>query len=443
MIHILYRKHPRITSTLFLRHSKTEKGSKITLLGVTIDLKEKTAKITDQKAANIEKDARLILKTGQVTSRQLAIFYGRLEFASTTCQLGRVHTKAITEMMGDSQVKTLNALSDWDEIMLSLQALEEVRFWSNIRNHKPLKIGARENCNGVILTSDASSKKWAYTIGDSSFADIYPAEIGKLHITCKEAFALFKLVEKSARPDTDLTVLCDNQPVVKSFNKKRSSNPFIHELITETFKNLANMNTRLRVTWIPTGRMDQFADGPSRGKYKRDDFGLTRVGLERLKALAPGFGHRVAVGDCISLFAGPENNPAKIWYFSLDIDAQDPLNAGESAFQALARRKSKGQGLVGGVLAYPPVQLIDAFNKEVRIMGLENDTEIFYILPASKVQTTINALAGIGRLEVKAFGGKNNRTLLHRKLTTKLSLIIISSLGQSGPSESKRTRADH
>ena len=425
------------------KHSKTEKGSKITLLGVTIDLQEKTAKITDQKAQNIEKDAELILTTGQVTSRQLAIFYGRLEFASTTCQVGRVHTKALTDLMGDMQTKTLNSLSDWDEITLSLEALEEVRFWKNIRSHKPLNIGPRENFNGLVLASDASSKKWAYTIGNSSFADSYPAEIAKLHITCKEAFALFKLVEKSATPNSDLTVLCDNQPCVKSFNKKRSSNPVIHELIKKTYKTLANMNSRLRVTWISTGKMEELADGPSRGRYKRDDFGLSQAGLAKLKSLAPGFSRRVQEGGCISLFAGPENNPANIRYFSLDIDAQDPLNAGESAFEALARRKSKGQGLVGGVLAYPPIQLIDSFNKEMRAMGLEPDTEIFYILPAFKVQSTLNALIGIGQLRVFAFGGKNNKTLLHRKLTTRLSLIIISNEERTGPSESKRSRREY
>ena len=346
-------------------------------------------------------------------------------------------------MMGDIQTKTLNALSDWDEITLSLKALDEVRFWAKIQSHKPLKIGARLNTNGSVLASDACSKKWAYTIGNTSFADIYPKDFANLHISCKEAFALFKLVEKSATPDTDLTVLCDNQSVVKSFNKKRSSNPIIHELITQTFKNLNDINSRLKVTWVSTGRMEELADGPSRGKYKRDDFGLTRAGIDRLKALAPGFSNRVSEGNCVSLFAGPNNNPANIRYFSLDIDAQDPLNAGESAFEALARRKSKGQGLCGGVLAYPPVQLIDAFNKEVRMMGLEEDTEIYYILPAFKVQTTVNALTGVGKLAVYAFGGKNNKTLLHRKLTTRLSLIVITSQDKWSPSESKRLRLSH
>ena len=91
----------------------------------------------------------------------------------------------------------------------------------------------------------------------------------------------------------------------------------------------------------------------------------------------------------------------------------------------------------------PPVQLIDAFNKEVRMMGLEEDTEIYYILPAFKVQTTVNALTGVGKLAVYAFGGKNNKTLLHRKLTTRLSLIVITSPDKWSPSESKRLRLSH
>ena len=61
--------------------SKTEEGSAITLLGVDIDLELKTAKITADKAENIENDASLMLKSGMATSKQLAVFYGRVESA--------------------------------------------------------------------------------------------------------------------------------------------------------------------------------------------------------------------------------------------------------------------------------------------------------------------------------------------------------------------------
>ena len=60
--------------------SKSEEGASLELLGVELDLENKTARITKDKAETIEKDAKLLLDSGVATSKQLAVFYGRLEF---------------------------------------------------------------------------------------------------------------------------------------------------------------------------------------------------------------------------------------------------------------------------------------------------------------------------------------------------------------------------
>ena len=356
------------------------------------------------------------------------------------CPVGRTQTRALTKNMGSTQLD-LNGLSDKDEIWLGLEALEEIKFWSNISSHDPLKIGRRAlHCGNVTLASDASQSKYAYVIGDKSYANVYPPHLKNEHISIKESFALNELVKTACRQNTDYEILCDNVTTVSCFNKGRSNNPLIHDLVKETWELLAEYNSKLRVVWIPTSQMEDLADAPSRGFYKRAEFGLTQAGINRIIDLFPSFQTRRHHGDLVSLFAGPLNNPANVRYFALDIDATDPLSAGMDAFQMINKRRQAGKRLAGGILAYPPVPLINTFNRLVREVGFEEDSELYYIIPSSYVGKTINALTGVGQISVRLLCGKSNTTILYKK-SQALSMAILNVLSYDlGGSESKRPR---
>ena len=429
---------------LKFKTSKSEEGPVLELLGVEVNLVAKTARITKDKAETISKDADLLLRTGVASSKQLATFYGRLEFAASMCPLGRTQTRALTKNMGSIQLATQNGLSDKDEIWLDLESLEEIRFWGKIANHDPLKIGKRAlSCGNVTLASDASQTKFAYVIGDKSYADTYPTFIKNEHISVKESFALSSLIKKACKQDTDYEILCDNVTTVSCFNKGRSNNRLIHDLVKESWELLAELNSRLRVVWIPTSRMEDYADGPSRGVYKRAEYGLTSEGIDRIIDLFPSFEARRRKRDLVSLFAGPLNNPAKVRYFALDIDATDPLSAGMDAFQIINKKKQEGGRLAGGMLAYPPVALINTFNRLVREVGLEEDSELYYIIPSSYVGKTLNAMFGVGEINVSMLCGKSNSRILYKKPQT-LSMAILNIRSRDlAESQSKRPRLCH
>ena len=234
-------------------------------------------------------------------------------------------------------------------------------------------------------------------------------------------------MEQGLHPDTDYTVQCDNQATTAAFNKTRSKNAVMHEMVTRTVKNLAKVNSRLSVKWISTAEMTKFADGPSRGRYNRDDFGLSEVGWREVCRIAPEIEKRKEEGDLVSLFAGPRNNPAGVPYYCLDRDLDDPLSRKRDAFEALEIRKKAGRAINGGVLAYPPLNLISTFNKEVRSMGLGQDCCMAYILPAAKVRETLNALWGVGEIKILQLCGARNGTVLHKKINKKLVLLLIQS----------------
>ena len=366
-----------------------------------------------------------------------------LEFASQMCPVGRTQTIALTKNMGSTQLD-VNGLSDKDEIWLSLETLKEIRFWSNISSHDPLKIGRRAlYCGNVTLASDASQSKYAYVIGEKSYANVYPPHLMNEHISVKESFALNQLVKTACKQDTDFEILCDNVTTVSCFNKGRSNNTIIHDLVKETWELLAEYNSKLRVVWIPTKQMEELADAPSRGVYKKAEFGLTQEGIGRIIDLFPSFQTRRLNTDLVSLFAGPLNNPANVRYFALDIDATDPLSAGLDAFQAINKKKNEGRRLAGGILAYPPVALINTFNRLVREVGLEEDSELYYIIPSSYVGKTLNALTGVGHIKVRLLCGKTNTRVLYKK-SQAVSMAILNVLSYDlGGSQSKRPRLRH
>ena len=356
-------------------------------------------------------------------------------------KVGRIHTRGLTLQMSDGQLD-LNSLSDSDQIILSLKSLEELKYWARISKKDPLAIGRRKFSNGSVLASDASSKKWAYVIGNTSYSDIFPEKYKDQHISVKESFALNQLMKKACKPDTDFEILCDNVATVQCFNKGRSKNEDMHQLVSETLEMMAEVNSRLRVVWISTARMTEFADGPSRGVYKKDPYSLTEAGINTIIKIFPSFEIRRRNKDLSSLFAGPLNNPAQIRYFSLDVDATDPLAAGLDAFQAMDKRKAEGGRLAGGLLAYPPIVLIDSFNKKIRMLGLDHDTEIYYVLPASYVGKTLNMLAGLGNITIRRLCGKNNESILLKKPSSNMAILNLASFDLQNKSIAKKARVE-
>ena len=286
---------------LIFKQSKTEIGHSMTLLGLQLNLQEKTARIPEMKAKSLELLAKKIRSGGSANAKDLASLYGKIEFASTVCQTGRINTLHLTKLMSKVDLVTRE-----NEILnLSSDALKEVDFWSTIATHPALKIGKRKLINGRCLASDASSKKYAFVIGPKSVAGDYPEHLKDTHISVKESFALWKLIQAAAETDTDLELLCDNTAVCSSFNKGRSKNTLIHEFIQLSIHFTVKLNCRFKVIWIDTNKMKELADGPSRGVYKKAHLGLTKEGLNRLLHMAPSFGRRCQEGEMVSVFASP------------------------------------------------------------------------------------------------------------------------------------------
>ena len=66
---------------LRFRKDKSEHGEEIVILGLLLNLRNKTARVTADKAAAIAQDGKLMLESKSATPKQLATFYGRIDQA--------------------------------------------------------------------------------------------------------------------------------------------------------------------------------------------------------------------------------------------------------------------------------------------------------------------------------------------------------------------------
>ena len=113
------------------------------------------------------------------------------------------------------------------------------------------------------------------------------------------------LVDRIVKPNTHFVILSDNSALCSAFAKKRSGNEKIHKIISDIINSLLMLGSHIELKWINTNSMSEYADGPSRGVYPVDKFGLTREGVNRCYELYPSLRSLKNENNLVSLFGGP------------------------------------------------------------------------------------------------------------------------------------------
>ena len=395
---------------LTFKSEKKESGSVISILGINFNLRRKTAQLDEQKATVIAESAKQFLLAKNLSPAALSSFIGRIEYASQVCPSGRAQTFYLNQLLGDDSWRDFKSREDWmaceDNIIPIGQGLEqEILFWSRIRGHEPMKIGGSfSRCVG-LCSSDASTKKFGFTIGGSFLGGSYPPEVSNQPIAVKEAYALVYLTKNLEFSRTDYLILVDNQSVVCAMAKGRSSNLEVHRWITQAKKSLLKLNSTATIKWINTSTMSRLADGPSRGLYPRDEHGLSPAGADRIRSLSSDFTRRLALNDMVSAFSGPRNNPFNVPYYSVHQDLDDILCKRKEVFRVFEELSKSGKSCGGGIFAYPPPAMVEQFCGQVSRVGLERDTQIFLLAPGFTFQSVRGVFDGVGKLSWVKFCG--------------------------------------
>ena len=417
---------------LVFKSSKKEKGSIITILGIQFNLTTKSAVLDPAKAASLAETSKSIADARKVSPSAIASLAGKVEYASQVCLSGRSKTFHIMKCLGDSSWKAFSSREAWlaceDPILdVSVGLEEELRYWACIKQHPPMNIGRRFKKCVSLCSSDASSKKFGYTIGSSYVGGSYPADMADKHIAIKEAYALAYLVRNLKEEGADYFILVDNQAVVSAFVKGRSANAEIHFWINEAKDTLLQLNSKAQVTWISTGKMSVLADAPSRGSFPRDEFGLSPRGAEKILSFSPDLASRRAAGDLVSAFGGPRNNPLGIPYYSIHYDLDDVMCKGREVFAVLEDLAAAGRPCGGGIFAYPPAALVDQFCQQVVRVGLDSDSQVFLLVPGFKFQSVRSAFINLGHLHWSKFSGREAKSWFWKKTGHSMMFFTLSS----------------
>ena len=120
---------------IHFKSSKKVQGSNLTILGVTIDLQAKTAKLDDRKANVLALEAARLsvaARAGKIAPNQLSTFLGRAEFCSKVTTLGRVNTSELVRCFAEFASDGGDVSSDQEILELSELAGQELEWWKGI-----------------------------------------------------------------------------------------------------------------------------------------------------------------------------------------------------------------------------------------------------------------------------------------------------------------------
>ena len=408
---------------LIFNAKKDMRGTKIELLGWELNFEEKTAKITTDKRQKIENMAREMLTTSSVNIENLQSFVGRIGFASRACRLGRLNSfyieRLLAQQQADGNDENLKFVCKLGE-----HHKQEIRFWLDMKNHQPISFKLEPRFTLEIgAFTDASSKKWAWKLGNKTMAGTFEEDKKNWPIILKEGWALKKLFDDNNFQRLNLEILVDNQPLVLSFNKKFSKNPILHQLIKEMhLKNLKNGN-RILLKWIPTSRMaEEGADGASRGQYKLDLDSLSDKGVEKVRKII----NLEQDEELFDLFSSPVDNVFRVRYFSEQIDQEDQWSMEEGAFNLLNRLRQEKRELDHVFWAFPPNALLRNFLFSLRQVGVKG--RVYLLIDADRTTETAKLVTNFFKFEIIKFSKMRDVRLFRSRPQKARSIFKIEKL---------------
>ena len=146
------------------------------------------------------------------------------------------------------------------------------------------------------------------------------------------------------------------------------------------------------------------------------------------------------VGNLVVLFGSPGDCVNGCPYYSLDVDLTDGLCRGMDFFEAAEGKRQSGGQFRGGFLAYPPLDMLPQFVKEIRALGLCHDALIVLVLPSFKVREVANLLRKVGSVKSLFLCSAQNGKVLNRRAGNKMSLLIIQGKRSSPPIKRRKLR---
>ena len=343
--------------------------TRLEFLGFILDTKKETVEIPTEKWERVQSTIGEIRKSKTVSFKELEKLQGTLCSFLVVITNMQLYIRRITEKMKNMNLK--NEMESRVDDRLD----EELEIWQDlsknaIKLERPWIKGTPLIVETKIST-DASSSNGGWVEPDGTERTIpWTEEEAKLHITLKEALIIRKYLEQTRVQNANkrITFLCDNEGVVKTF-EKGSKDPALNDEIRAIRLLGCEINCLLNIEWVST--KDQLADKASRTIDIQEEILITEV----FKKLESVNGIRCEIDLCAT-FA---NKKCERYYSRFKEEGAE----GQDAFTYT------GQELV---YAFPPKSLANS----LFIKLIQNKVKFLGIYHQYQEQPMWRSLAPIG-----------------------------------------------
>nr|XP_049703864.1 uncharacterized protein LOC126056143 [Helicoverpa armigera] len=233
-------------------------------LGIMWDTKRNRASLPDKKKVDLRRILVKITKSrtwNWITGKRLV---GKLNFASFTVPLGRLHTRHLQ--------RAANCLPQHQKTrkyLLPTEALQECSWWlKNLQNGR--EIFTRQET--IFITTDASEKGWGAQVNGLLFSGLWTEYQIAWHINRKELFAVYQAFQRALPhlQDRRVIIQTDNKTVVSYIRNQGGTRSSI---LTDLVANILELAYKNRIEtfahYIP-GIYNEIADSLSRQKSLAD-----------------------------------------------------------------------------------------------------------------------------------------------------------------------------
>ena len=407
---------------MIFHDKKFAEGSIVQMLGVDLNLVEKTATVSASNIKKLTNIAKEAIFRGKISEKNLEKLMGCISFAAQFCSSGRLNTFFLTGMLANIQRETRELSSELD-IDLDQCIIKELGFWSEFSSAECLSFKKRpEYTSNLDCFSDASKGLWAVKLGARTFSGEFPEEYKDSDIMTKEAYALKQAIEKLDISGHEITLYNDNQPLTYAFKHQYSRNPQVHKLLKQAYDIVLARDNSVKVQWVTTNTMAEAgADPESRGVYRQDLSALSDAGVARARDL-------MKLQDSerlFDLFSAPADNVFECFYFSLQTREEDPWNMEEDAWELLERLRLEGRKLEDVFWVFPPRNMAIKTASSLASLGLGTKARLFLLIDSDLVTQVVLKFRSEMELQIANFNSSRTKKLFRSRASKPRSLLKI------------------
>ena len=297
-------KNALVEHGLIISEAKSQSGHYVVFLGLEINGKEKTIRVSE---ATYKKFKKLISKNTMYKEddSRYMLFTDFEQCMGLICRLTKSSIQGFIKSH-HLMARLAEAMNNSNQLVeLKQNEQEEMKFWTDSRH--TLKMAQFTRGAGSLqistknfekqqkiakldtpLTSDSSGSYWGFKIAIlgklvCKCGEI-PEKYAKMRIAIKEAHAFLKLCKKLvelalANPEIygmHLAVGLDSANLNANFTRRRAKNEEMNKILSEIFTILEEANLAVSTYWISTGLMNsQGSDKISRRDFSEFENNIT------------------------------------------------------------------------------------------------------------------------------------------------------------------------